>query len=130
MIFTIIIVLIAIIGLLISLVILVQSGKGGGLAGIAAGGATQQVLGARQAPDVLEKATWVLATVFIVLCILSNFVIEDGGANAPANSVIQDRAQGEQTTLPPTDIPAAPPIEVPADQPATDEAPATSGEDG
>ena len=39
--FTFIIILITIIAVLISLVILVQSGKGGGLAGIAAGGATK-----------------------------------------------------------------------------------------
>ena len=94
--FTFIIVIITIIALLISFVVLVQSGKGGGLAGIAAGGATQQVLGARQAPDILEKATWILATAFIILCILSNFVI-DSSSTAPANSVIQERAQQEQT---------------------------------
>lgn len=93
--FTFLIVLIALIGLFITLVVLVQSGRGGGLAGIAAGGATQQVLGARQAPDVLEKATWTLATLFIVLCILTNFAIDRG--DEAQESVIQQRAQEEQT---------------------------------
>jgi len=92
--FIFLIVLIAIIAVLITLVILIQSGKGGGLAGIAAGGATTQILGARQAPDVLEKATWTLATLFIVLCILTNFVID---RTEVQESVIQQRAQGEQT---------------------------------
>ncbi len=127
MFFTIVIILITIIALLISLVVLVQSGKGGGLAGIAAGGATQQVLGARQAPDVLEKATWILATVFIVLCILSNFIIDRGNAGS-TDSVIQQQAQ--DGTLPAGDIPALPPATVPVDQPATDDAPATSGDGG
>lgn len=117
--FTFIIILITIIAVLISLVILVQSGKGGGLAGIAAGGATQQVLGARQAPDILEKATWILATVFIVLCIVSNFIIDRG--ESPTESVIQQQAAGEQT-LPPAELPA-----VPAPAPATD-TPASGGD--
>lgn len=123
--FTFIIVLITLIGILISLVVLVQSGKGGGLAGIAAGGATQQVLGARQAPDILEKATWILATAFIILCILSNFIIDRGDAGS-TDSVIQNRAQQEQT-LPPAEVPSLPPAELPAAAPATDDAPASSG---
>ncbi|MEX0822191.1 MAG: preprotein translocase subunit SecG [Rhodothermales bacterium] len=98
--FTFLIVLIAIIGLLITLVVLVQSGKGGGLAGIASGGATQQILGARQAPDVLEKATWTLGIAFVVLCILTNFAITDEQVQ---ESVIQQQAQQEETSpaLPP-----------------------------
>ncbi len=104
--FTFIIILISIIAILISLVVLVQSGKGGGLAGIAAGGATQQVLGARQAPDILEKATWTLATAFIVLCILSNFIIDRGDLPG-SNSVIQQRAQDEQIA-PPATLPTLP----------------------
>ena len=128
--FTFIIILITLIAILISLVVLVQSGKGGGLAGIAAGGATQQVLGARQAPDILEKATWILATAFIVLCIISNFIIDRGNAGA-TDSVIQQRAGQEQTTLPPAEIPALPPTTVPADAPATDgAAPAAAPAEG
>jgi preprotein translocase subunit SecG len=102
--FTFLIVLIALIGVLITFVVLVQSGKGGGLAGIASGGATQQILGARQAPDVLEKATWLLASAFVVLCILTNFTI---GGEQVQESVIQQRAQGEQ---------AAPPLDAPGGQ--------------
>ena len=123
--FTFIIILITLIAILISLVVLVQSGKGGGLAGIAAGGATQQVLGARQAPDILEKATWILASAFIVLCILSNFIIDRGEAGG-TDSVIQNRAQQEQV-LPPAELPSLPPAELPAETPATNEAPAPAG---
>jgi preprotein translocase subunit SecG len=101
--FTFLIVVIALIGLLMTLIILLQSGKGGGLAGIAAGG-TQQVLGTRTAPDILEKATWVLGTAFIVLCVLTNFTIDRGG-DAP--SVIQQGAQGQvqSPVLPPVTEP-------------------------
>ena len=100
--FTLLVVIIAIIGLLMTLVVLLQSGKGGGLAGIAAGGATQSLLGTRTAPDILEKATWVLGTLFIILCVLTNFFI--GGEEA-GQSVIQQGDATEQLppTLPPVD---------------------------
>ncbi|MBO6575530.1 MAG: preprotein translocase subunit SecG [Rhodothermales bacterium] len=111
--FTILIVVIAIIGILLTFSVLLQSGKGGGLAGIAAGGATTQILGSRQAPDFLEKATWILATAFIVLCILTNFAIDSG----TRESVIQQQAQQNPpaatlppaTTAPPADAGAATP---------------------
>lgn len=107
--FTFLIVLIAILAVILTLIVLLQSGKGGGLAGIAAGGATTQILGARQAPDVLEKATWVLATLFIVLCILTNFTIDRG---EPAESVIQQRGvpleePGQVAPPPAQDVPPA-----------------------
>ncbi len=101
--FTFLIVLISIIAVLMTLVVLLQSGKGGGLAGIASGAATTQILGSRQAPDFLEKATWTLATAFIVLCVLSNFVI---GPENSGGSVIQQNAQSGQVQTPTLPAPA------------------------
>lgn len=91
--FSFMVVLIALIAAVLVLVILMQSGQGEGLAGIASGGATRQVLGTRQAPDVLEKATWTLAAIFISLCVITNFFIDRG----PEESVIQQRAQQNQS---------------------------------
>ncbi len=116
--FTFLIVLISIIAVLMTLVVLLQSGKGGGLAGIAAGGATTQILGSRQAPDFLEKATWSLGTAFIVLCILSNFVI---GPETQGSSVIQQNADTGAVQAPV--LPAPDEGAVPADAGA-----ATGGE--
>jgi preprotein translocase subunit SecG len=84
--FEFLIVVISIIGVLMTLGILLQSGKGGGLAGIASGGATTQILGSRQAPDFLEKTTWTLGGLFIVLCILTTFTIDTDGTT---DSIIQ-----------------------------------------
>jgi preprotein translocase subunit SecG len=107
--FTFLVVLIALLAFLMTVVVLLQSGRGGGLAGIASTGATRQVLGTRQAPDLLEKATWTLASIFIVLCILSNFFISE----EQAESVIQQRAtqgatQQQQAPLPPAQGEQAP----------------------
>lgn len=98
--FTFIIIVIAIIAVLMTIVILLQSGKGGGLAGIASGGATTQILGSRQAPDFLERATWTLATAFIVLSILSNFVIGNEEAQTPVIQQQQGQTQQQAPVLP------------------------------
>ncbi len=112
------VIIITLIALLMAIAVLLQSGKGGGLAGIAAGGQTTQILGARQAPDTLEKATWTLGTVFIVLCILANFfanpsdaqrsvIQEGGGANAPIESTLPPGAVESEAPAPVE----APPVE-------------------
>ncbi len=87
--FTFLVVLILIVALLMGVVILLQNGKGGGLAGIASGGQTTQILGARQAPDFLEKATWTLGGAFLLLCLLTTFFIPRDGAGG---SIVRDRA--------------------------------------
>lgn len=110
--FTFLIVLIALIGVVMTFIVLVQAGRGGGLAGIASGGATTQILGARQAPDILEKATWTLAVLFIVLCILTNFAID---SSETQESIIQERAQEEQTAPAPA-LPDAQQAPAPAPQ--------------
>jgi preprotein translocase subunit SecG len=92
--FSMMVVFIALIAAVLILVVLLQSGQGGGLAGIAQGGAARQVLGTRQAPDTLEKATWTLGAIFITLCVISNFFI---GGDQEQESVIQNRAQQGQT---------------------------------
>ena len=104
--FEFLIVLISIIGVLMTLSVLLQSGRGGGLAGIASGGATTQILGSRQAPDFLERVTWILATAFIVLCILTTFTIRP---EDQAGSVIQQQVQ--DGAVPQPLAPVAPPVD-------------------
>lgn len=90
--FEFLIVVISIIGVLMTLGILLQSGKGGGLAGIASGGATTQILGSRHAPDFLERTTWSLGGLFIVLCVLTTFTIDTSDS---AESVIQQQTRSQ-----------------------------------
>jgi preprotein translocase subunit SecG len=58
---------------LLTLVVLVQNSKGGGLASNFAG--SNQFLGVRKTADFLEKSTWTLAIVLLVLSLFSIFVI-------------------------------------------------------
>jgi preprotein translocase subunit SecG len=98
------VVLILIDAVLLSIAVLLQSGKGGGLSGIASGGQTQQILGARQAPDFLEKATWVLGGTFIFLSLIASFF-----AGGSQRSVLQSRpSDAPAETAPPQTAPLGP----------------------
>jgi preprotein translocase subunit SecG len=72
-------VLILITSLLLMLVVLVQNSKGGGLASNFAG--NNQYLGVRKTADFLEKSTWTLALVLLVLSLFSIFVIPRNSSN-------------------------------------------------
>ena len=88
-------ILIILAAIVLSLVVLVQNPKGGGLAGNLAG-FSNQFMGVKQTTDVLEKMTWIFAAVIGLLCIISTMFITDartprvpantqqGPANAPA----------------------------------------------
>lgn len=71
------IILIILACIILSLIVLVQNPKGGGLAGNIAG-FSNQFMGVKQTNDVLEKGTWIFAGLIAVLCITSTFFIEGG----------------------------------------------------
>ncbi len=81
-------VLILITCILLVLIVLVQNAKGGGLA--ANFSSSNQVMGVRKTTDFLEKATWTLAIVLLVLTLSSNFVIPRGEFQAAAQSEVRD----------------------------------------
>lgn len=115
------IVLILIVALLMALVVLLQSGKGGGLAGISGGGQATQILGARQAPDTLEKATWALGWTFLGLCLVTTFFIPRAGGGG---SILQDRAGELPSAAPaPLELPGVAPAAPSPANPATPTAP-------
>ncbi len=66
--FTVLVVLHLIVSTLLIISILMQSSKGGGLAGIGGGGQSN-ILSGREAADTLTKATVVLAILFAILSI-------------------------------------------------------------
>lgn len=82
-------------GLFLGVVILLQSGKGGGLAAVGGGAAmTEGILGGRQATTVLTRATWTSSTIFLVLALVLS--IMSSRAQQP-ESVIQVQAPATQT---------------------------------
>ena len=71
-------VIIVIASILLTLVVLVQNSKGGGLAANFAAG--NQTVGVRQTADFLERITWGLAITILVLCVAATFVIPRSSA--------------------------------------------------
>ncbi|AIZ40513.1 MULTISPECIES: preprotein translocase subunit SecG [Cellulophaga] len=78
--FTIFLILIIIVSLLLMLVIMVQNPKGGGLSSTLGGGGSQVVGGVKKTGDFLDKSTWTLATLLIVLILLSNISLKENYA--------------------------------------------------
>ncbi len=75
--FTIFLVLILIICLLLVLVIMVQNPKGGGLSSSFGGSSSQVVGGVKKTGDFLDRSTWILSTLLVVLILLSNVSIKE-----------------------------------------------------
>lgn len=87
-------------GIFLGIVILLQSGKGGGLAAVGGGAAmTEGLLGGRQATTVLTRATWIAGSSFMVLALVL--------------SIMSSRAQQPQSVIQvetPATAPAPEPI--------------------
>lgn len=68
------VILIILASVILGAIVLIQNPKGGGLAGNIAG-FSNQFMGVKQTTDVLEKGTWIFATVIAVLCITASIFI-------------------------------------------------------
>ena len=89
--FTILTVLVLVASFLITLVVLLQNGKGGGLASNFTAG--NQTFGVRQTTDILEKITWGLVAFIFIVSIATSF---STGSTSKGGS-FSDRAESEMT---------------------------------
>ena len=105
--FSIFLVLITIVCFLLIVVIMVQNPKGGGLSSTL-GGSTQ-IGGVQKTTDFLDKSTWTLSAVLIVLILLSS--LSFGGSLSDNDSKIIEKTE---TTATSTTTPAAPVQNTPA----------------
>ena len=110
--FTVLVILILIISVLLGLVVLVQNSKGGGL--ISNFGGANQVMGVRQTTDFLEKATWTMAVILVVLCLASSLVvnrattttIQSGSEMQEQVDDLKSKTEQAAPVAPSTDMPA------------------------
>jgi preprotein translocase subunit SecG len=120
-------------GLLIT-VVLMQTGRGGGLAGAfgGGGGGGQSLFGGRGATTFLTKTTWVLGTAFMLTSFMLALTVSRQGGSAPEErSIMQDNPiEAPATTLPlePADAVPSGSEAPPATIPLGDDAPAGAGE--
>ncbi|HRI46941.1 MAG TPA: preprotein translocase subunit SecG [Ignavibacteriaceae bacterium] len=83
-------------------IVLLQSSKGGGLAGTFGGaGGVGTMFGSRRTADFLSKATWWLSGALIVLAIVINlFFLPGSGSAESKESIIQKSGQNAIPTQP------------------------------
>ena len=119
--YTLIVILIVAASVLMCGIVLIQESKGGGLAsGFAE---NNSMLGVRKTTDVVEKTTWGLAAVMVLLSIISVAFLDEPKTTG---STIMEQAVEQQATNP-NNLPAIPQGETPAaETPAEPAAPATS----
>jgi len=73
---------------LLTLIVLVQSSKGGGLASNFS--SSNQFMGVRKTADFLEKSTWTLAIALLVFSLFSIFVIPRGVTVQSTDSELEE----------------------------------------
>jgi preprotein translocase subunit SecG len=86
-------ILLILVAVLLMGVVLIQSSKGGGLAGTFGGGDASAVFGVRRTADFLIKLTSILATVLLLFSLVTNVIINKGGGTN--ESIIQQNS-GQQ----------------------------------
>ncbi len=100
--------------ILLTLIVLIQNPKGGGIAANFV--APNQILGARRSTDVVEKATWILAAVLIVLALGSNFARPNGEIETTATES-RVKEQAENAEMPVVPVPQQQQDAAPVEEP-------------
>ena len=114
---TLFVILIVLAAVALGFIVLIQNPKGGGLAGNV-GGLSNQLMGVKQTTDVLEKGTWIFASVIAVLAITSTlFLGGKVGLSKEASGTIKNITPAAQQSAPAPVQQQGQPITVPA-QPA------------
>ena len=103
--YTVIVILILVVSVVLGLVVLVQNSKGGGL--ISNFGSANQMMGVRQTTDFLEKATWTMAIILVVLCLVSSMSIKVNGTGNVQDSQIREQIELNMPATPAAEAPAA-----------------------
>ncbi|MCE3075641.1 preprotein translocase subunit SecG [Chryseobacterium gwangjuense] len=105
-IFTLLMVLIMIASILLTIVVMAQNPKGGGLSSTF-GGASSAQFGVQRTNDFMEKATWTLGAVIIILILISVVITGKPSQAAPATqqpvkkeAPVQKSAPASQSTTP------------------------------
>jgi len=92
------IILLIIICVALGLFVLIQNPKGGGLA---TGGSGSNMFGVQRTGDVLEKGTWVLLTLIVVISLAVTAIGKTGGSvSGSGDSKIQEQLDKTPTPSP------------------------------
>ena len=109
--------------LILSLVILLQQGRGGDIANAFGGSSSQAAFGARSGATVLTKATAVAAVLFMVFALTLSIIGQRGTSSVVSGTPAPPPA-ARKPVVPPASSTA--PVAVPSAPAATTSAPATT----
>lgn len=93
-------------GLILIGAVLLQAGKGGGLAAVGGGAGTDTFIGGRQAATLLTRTTWVTAGIFLFLSLVLA-IVSSRGAAGPDSILQQEFRQAPAATPTPLELPGA-----------------------
>lgn len=113
---TVLVVLTVIVSILLIIVVLIQKSKGGGLASNFAG--SNQVLGVNRTNNFIEKTTWALAIIILVLSVLSSLVSSNATAEHKGNLKVEAPVQQQLPDYDTSATAATTTADTPADTPA------------
>ena len=124
--YTALVITILFVSVLLGLIVLVQNSKGGGL--VSNFGGANQMMGVRQTSDFLEKATWTLGGILVVLCLLSSITLPKNSKEGTPKSELENviaplptvETPAATTTMPAASETPAEATEAPAEAPAAE----------
>ena len=98
--FSIFIALILLVCFLLILVVMVQNPKGGGLSSSFGGGGSQQIGGVQKTSDFLDRSTWILSILLMVLILASNVALERSGSTQDSRLLDNDSTTSQPAAVP------------------------------
>jgi preprotein translocase subunit SecG len=98
---------------LLVLIVLIQNPKGGGLSSNFS--SSSQLMGVQKTGDFLEKGTWALAIILIVVSMAINVAVK-GGTQQATNRYKEQTEKASKSTSQPVAVPTMP---LPGSQPST-----------
>jgi preprotein translocase subunit SecG len=104
--------------LILSMVILLQQGRGGDIASAFGGSSSQAAFGARAGATVLTKATSIAAALFMLLALALSMIGQSGGGSVVSGTPAPAPAAAPATPAAPAPAPGAAPGSAPATPPA------------
>lgn len=106
--YSVLVILAVIVAILLVFIVSIQESKGGGLASNFS--ASNQIMGVRKTTDVVEKATWTLAAILVVISVATIFFAprQSDVDSVVTNATPAAPATPTSTPATPTSTPAAP----------------------
>ncbi len=101
-------VLVMIASILLVIIVMAQNPKGGGLSSTF-GGASSAQFGVQRTNDFMEKSTWTLGAVIIVLILLSVVITGKPSQAAPTQAPVKKEAPAKTQSAPASSTPAQTP---------------------